>query len=160
MCSVADHGYPHASSRRERWSLASVENEVELRRQKLPERTVANGFRWHCSLEHQVVATPCKLANMSSVAWQLIATRRVYRTKTMIRHVHFIWSTKNRYNMLDATMTVKSSHVLQPQWIDASGCDAQFEQQRKVHLVDETYCSCVCFLVFHVDLLRARSSRF
>ena len=28
----------------------------------------------------------------------------------------------------------------------------QFEQHRKVHLIDETYCSCVRFLVFHVDL--------
>ena len=37
-------------------------------------------FGWHCSLEHQVVATPCKLAKMSSVTWQLIATRRLYRT--------------------------------------------------------------------------------
>ena len=64
------------------------------------------------SLEHQVVATPCKLAKMSSVTWQLIATRRLYSTTTMIRHVHCIWSTKIRYNMLDARMTVNSSHVL------------------------------------------------
>ena len=28
----------------------------------------------------QVVATPCKFANMSSVTWQPIATRRLYRT--------------------------------------------------------------------------------
>ena len=36
--------------------------------------------------------------------------------------------------------------------INASGCDAQFEQHRKVHLTDETYGRCVCFLVIHVDL--------
>ena len=115
-------------------------------------RTLANGFRLRCSLEHQVVVTLCKLAKMSSVTWQVIATRRLYRTRTMIRHVHFIWSTKNRYNILDATITVTASHVLQPQWMNnASECDAQFEQHRKVHLIDETYCSCVCFLVFHVD---------
>ena len=36
--------------------------------------------------------------------------------------------------------------------INASECDAQFEQHRKVRLIDETYCSCVCLLVFHVDL--------
>ena len=149
MCSVADHGYPHACSRQGSWSRANVENEVELRCQKLPERTLANGF----SLMLQSGTPPCKLAKMSPVTWQLIATRRLYRMKTMIRHVHFIWSTKNRYNMLDATMTVKSSHVLQPQWMkNSSECDAQFEQHRKVHLIDETYCSCVCFLVFHVDL--------
>ena len=136
-------------------STRDVENEVELRCQKLPEIILANGFRWHCSLEHQVVATPCKLAKMSSVTWQLIATRRLYRTKTMIRHVHFIWSMKKRYKILDATITVKSLHVFQPQWMNnASGCYAQFEQHRKVHLIDETYCSCVCFLVFHVDLCR------
>ena len=71
----------------------------------------------------------------------------------MIRHVHFLWSTKNRYIMLDATVTGKSSHVLQPYWMNnASGCDAHFEQHRKTHLIDETYCSCVCFWVFHVDL--------
>ena len=59
----------------------------------------------------------------------------------------------NRYNMLAATITVKSSHALQPQWmINASGCDAQFEQHQKVHLIDETCCSGVWFLVFHVDL--------
>ena len=46
-----------------------------------------------------------------------------------------------------------SVHVLQPQrMINASGCDAQFEQHRKVHLTDETYGRCVCFLVIHVDL--------
>ena len=72
MCSVADHGYPHAYSRQGSWSRANVENEVELRCQKLPERTLANGFRLRRSLEHQVVATPCKLAKMSSVTWQLI----------------------------------------------------------------------------------------
>ena len=50
-------------------------------------------------------------------------------------------------------MTVKSSHVLQPKWmIDASGCDAQFEQHRKVHLIDGTCSSCVCLLVIYVDL--------
>ena len=48
--------------------------------QKLPGKTLANGLRCHCSLEHQVVATPCKLAEMSSVTWQLIATRRLHRT--------------------------------------------------------------------------------
>ena len=32
------------------------------------------------------------------------------------------------------------------------GCDAQFEQHRKVHLIDETYCIFECFLVFHLDL--------
>ena len=31
-------------------------------------------------------------------------------------------------------------------------CDAQFEQHRKVHLMDETCCSYVCLSVFHVDL--------
>ena len=59
MCSVADHGYPHACSRRARWSFAVPEAARE-------------------SLEHQVVATLCtllKLVTMSSVAWQLIATR-------------------------------------------------------------------------------------
>ena len=35
---------------------------------------------------------------------------------------------------------------------NASGYDAQFEQHHKVHLIDETYCSCVCLLVFLVDL--------
>ena len=45
MCSVAGHGYPHACSRQGSWSRANVENEVELRCQKLPERTLANGFR-------------------------------------------------------------------------------------------------------------------
>ena len=145
MGSVADHGCPHACSRRWSWSRANVENEVDLRCQKLPERTLA---------------TPCKLAKMSSVTWQLIAIRRLYHTKTMIRHVHFIWSTANRYNILDATMTVKSSHVLQPQWmINASGCDAQLEQHRTVHLIDETYCSCVSFGL-SCGSLRARSSRF
>ena len=91
---------------------------------------------------------------MSSVAWQLIAARRLYRKTTMIRHVNFIWSTKTRYNSSDAIMTVKSSHVLYPQWwmIDAFGCDAQFEQHRKVHLIDETYCSCESLLVFCVGL--------
>ena len=121
MCSVGDDGYPHACSRRATWSRANVENEkhgfaiyVELRCQKLPERTLANSCRCHCSLEHQVVATQCtllKLAKMSSVAWQLIATRRLYRTKTMIRHVHFIWSTTTRYNILDASITETWSHV-------------------------------------------------
>ena len=75
-----------------------------------------------------------------------------YRAGAVIRHVHFIWSTKNRYNVLDATMTVKSSHVLQTQWMNnASEFDAQFEQHRKVHLIDKTCCSCVCLSVFHVD---------
>ena len=36
--------------------------------------------------------------------------------------------------------------------INASGCDAQFEQHRKVRLIDEKYCSCMSILVFHVDL--------
>ena len=50
-------------------------------------------------------------------------------------------------------MTVKSSHVLFPQWmINASLCEVQFEQHRKGHLNDDIYCDCVCFLVFHVDL--------
>ena len=35
---------------------------------------------------------------------------------------------------------------------NASRCDAQFEQHPKVNLLAETYCSCVCLLVFHVDL--------
>ena len=115
MCSVADHGSHHECSRQGSWSRPNVENEVELRCQKLPERTLANSCRCHCSLEHQVVATQCtllKLAKMSSVAWQLIATRRLYRTKTMIRHVHFIWSTTTRYNILDASITETWSHVL------------------------------------------------
>ena len=155
MCPVAYHGYPHACSRQGSWSRANVKNEVELRCLKLPERTLANCFRWHCSLEHQVVATPCKLAKMSSITWQLIATRRLCRTKTISRHVHFIWSTKNRYNMLDATMNVNTLPILQAQWTNnASECDAQFEQHRKVHLIDEPFCSCVCFLAFHVDLCR------
>ena len=59
----------------------------------------------------------------------------------------------NRNKKLAATITVKSSHALQPQWmINASGCDAQLEQHQKVHLIDETYCSGVWILVFHVDL--------
>ena len=44
MCSVADHGYLYACSRQRSWSPANVENEVELRCHKLPERTLANGF--------------------------------------------------------------------------------------------------------------------
>ena len=45
MCSVADHRYPHACSRQGSWSRADFENEVELRCQKLPERSLAHGFR-------------------------------------------------------------------------------------------------------------------
>ena len=84
MCFVDGHGYPHACSRPRTWSRANVENEqhgltsVEIRCHNLPDRTLANGSPCQCSLEHQIVATlRIKLAKMSSVAWQLVATRRL-----------------------------------------------------------------------------------
>ena len=124
----------------------------------MPEAARENSCKW-VSLTLQSGTPRCcdtvQVGQNVFVTWQLIATRRLFRTKTMIRHVHFIWSTKNRYNVLDATMTVKTSLVLQPQWTNnASECHAQFEQHRKVHLIDETYFSYVCLLVFHVDLCR------
>ena len=122
MCSVADHEYPHACSRQGSWSRANVENEVELRCQKLPERTLANGFHRNCSLEHQVVATPFKLAKMSSVTWQLIATRRLHRHENhdtsrplcleheeSIQHVgrqHDCKTVTSHYNALDTILTI------------------------------------------------------
>ena len=49
-------------------------------------------------------------------------------------------------------MTAHSSHVLQPQWmINASGCDAQFEQHQKLHLMDGTCCRCVSFMCISAD---------
>ena len=41
----------------------------ELRCQKLPERSLSNVFRSHCSLEHQVVATPCTLPNLAKITF-------------------------------------------------------------------------------------------
>ena len=120
--------------------LTSMSNSVA---RSCPRQLLQMFFRRRDSLERQIVAIPCMSLKLASArTWRL----------TMTCDVHLTWSTKNRNNKLDATVTVKSSHVLQPQWmIHASANDAQLEQHRKVHPVDEPYCSCVCLVVYHVD---------
>ena len=77
----------------------------------LPEATRENSGKWFSLTLQSGTPSCCDTVQVGQnvfVTWQLIATRRLYRTKTMIRHVHFIWSAKNRYNMLDANHDCKN----------------------------------------------------